>query len=118
MHGYKRSQRVAQLIQESVANIIRDIDGLDVARVTITVVKLTDDLLDCKIFFSVIGDDEQIKKNELILNNSVKEVRHQLAIRLNLRRTPTIKFIYDDTGYKAAKVLDIIEKLHNEQNPS
>ncbi|MDR2708450.1 MAG: 30S ribosome-binding factor RbfA [Elusimicrobiota bacterium] len=115
MQSYKRAQRVGELIKETVANIVRDFDGLDAALVSITQVKLSDDLLNCKIYFSVFGDEETVKKNELILKDNIREVRHQIAVKLNLRRTPEIRFIYDDSNEKASKVLEIMERLKNEK---
>ncbi|MDR2860842.1 MAG: 30S ribosome-binding factor RbfA [Elusimicrobiota bacterium] len=114
MQSYKRSDRVGELIQQTVSLIIRDFKDLNTAVVVITKVKLTDDLLNCKIYFSVFGDSAEKEKNEQILKRNIKEVRHQLALRLNLRRTPTIEFIYDSSNEEAAKVIDLIEKLQNE----
>ena len=114
MRGYKRAIRVAQLIKESAAEIIRDFEDLDIAVVSVTDVKLSDDLLNCKILFSVFGNSAVKEKNELVLKRNLKELRHQLALRLNLRRTPEIFLIYDDSNEKASRVLDILEKIKNE----
>ncbi|MDR1952048.1 MAG: 30S ribosome-binding factor RbfA [Elusimicrobiota bacterium] len=111
MQNYKRSTRVAELIQRTTAEIIRDFDDLDTAVVSITEVKLSDDLLNCKIYFSIFGNDEEKEKNETILRNNIKEIRHQLALKLNLRRTPEILLIYDDTNEKATKIINILEKI-------
>jgi ribosome-binding factor A len=77
MRGYKRAVRVAQLIKENAAEIIRDFEDLDTAVVTITEVKLSDDLLNCKILFSIFGDQAKKEKNELVLKRNLKELRHQ-----------------------------------------
>jgi ribosome-binding factor A len=114
MKSYKRSQRVAVLIQQECAQIIRELKDLNTAIVTITNARLTDDLLDCKIYYSVFGSEEDKQQSQQIINKNLKEIRHQLAARLNLRRTPTIAFHYDDANEKASEVLDILKKIEDE----
>jgi len=57
-----------------------------------------------------------IKKNaKSVLNEKLKFIRYQLAQTVDLRRTPTIDFKYDDSSEKAAKVFEILEKIENEK---
>jgi len=112
--SYKRSARVGALIQHAVSDIVRDIRELDAGLVTVMSVKLTDDLQSCRIFYSVFGNEEEKKKAAEILKDKTKEVRHELAVRLNLRRTPTLMFTYDDTNETASKVFDILKKIEEE----
>jgi ribosome-binding factor A len=114
-NSYKRSARVGALIQHTVSEILREIRDLSEAGlVTVMSVKLTDDLQDCKIFYSVFGNEEDKKKAGEILKDKTKEIRYNLAARLNLRRTPTLLFIYDDTNETASKVFDLLEKIERE----
>ncbi|MDR3256815.1 MAG: 30S ribosome-binding factor RbfA [Endomicrobium sp.] len=113
--SYKRSVRVGELIQKTVSEIVREIKDLNVGLVTVMSVKLTDDLLSCRIYYSVFGSQEDKKKADEILKKNTKEVRHQLALRLNLRRTPTISFIYDNTNENATKVFDVLKKIEEEK---
>lgn len=114
--SYKRSTRVGALIQQEISSILMDIRDLSTGLVTVMGVKLTEDLLECKIFYSVFGSEEDKITAEQILKDNTKEVRHQLAVRLNLRRTPAIEFVYDDTNEKASKIFDILKKIEDESN--
>ncbi|MCL2145097.1 MAG: 30S ribosome-binding factor RbfA [Endomicrobia bacterium] len=113
--SYKRSTRVGALIQHEVSNILRDIRDLNAGLVTVMGVKLTDDLLSCRIFYSVFGNEEDKKKAADILKDNTKAVRHRLAVNLNLRRTPEITFIYDDINESASRVFDILKKIEDEK---
>jgi ribosome-binding factor A len=113
--SYKRSVRVGELIQHTVSEVVREMRDLDSGLVTIMGVKLTDDLLSCKIYYSVFGSHEDRKKTGEVLNKNVGAVRHQLALRLNLRRTPIISFVYDDTNESASKVFDILKTIEEEK---
>ncbi|MDR1474482.1 MAG: 30S ribosome-binding factor RbfA [Endomicrobium sp.] len=111
--SYKRSVRVGELIQQVVSEIVRELRDLDSGLVTIMGVKLTDDLLSCRIYYSVFGSKEDKVQN--VLKKNTKEIRHKLAMRLNLRRTPEIIFVYDNTNENAAKVFDLLKKIEKEK---
>jgi ribosome-binding factor A len=90
---------------------------LDAGFVTVIGANLTDDLLNCKIYYSVLGSEEDKKKIAGVLKKGAKQVRYKLALRLDLRRTPTISFVYDDTNERAAKVFDILQKIEEKEKP-
>ncbi len=113
--AYKRSTRVGTLIFREISDIVRQMRDLDAGLVTVMGVKLTDDLQSCRVFYSVFGSEEDKKRAAEILDKSTKEVRHQIAQRLNLRRTPVIMFVYDDTNENASKVFDLLKKIEDEE---
>ncbi|MDR2192438.1 MAG: 30S ribosome-binding factor RbfA [Endomicrobium sp.] len=115
-NSYKRSTRVGALIQHTVSEIVREIRDLTAGLVTIMGVKLTDDLQDCKILYSVFGSEEDKKTAAEILKDKTKEIRRELAMRLNLRRTPTLVFVYDNTNETASKIFDLLKKIEDEQS--
>jgi ribosome-binding factor A len=117
MHSYKRSDRVAELIQKTITDIIRDFKEPGLGFVTVTGVKVTTDLLDARIFYSVIGTPEVVEKSTEILEKSLKTIRHELAVRLNLRRTPELTLKYDDTSEKANRIFELLEKIQREEPP-
>ena len=53
--------------------------------------------------------------NDNVSYEKLKFIRYQLAQTVDLRRTPTIDFKYDDSSEKAAKVFEILEKIENEK---
>ncbi|MCX5778336.1 MAG: 30S ribosome-binding factor RbfA [Elusimicrobia bacterium] len=115
MQSYKRSVRVAELIQQELANIVRDIKNREIGFTTITTVTLTDDLQTARAFYSVIGTEEETQKTAVVLKAAVKEIRHELAVRLNLRRTPTLEFVFDETPVKADRIFELLEKIKSEE---
>lgn len=114
MKAYKRSTRVAELIQEKIVGILRDVKDLNKGLFTVTKVKLTDDLQTCRIFYSVIGSQEDIEHSATVLKDNIKQIRFQLAHAVSLRRTPTIEFEYDDSGEKVIRVFELFDKIEHE----
>jgi len=115
MLAYKRSTRVAELILQELSKIILEFNKPGLGFVTVTGVKLTDDLLDARVFYSVIGTPEVVESSKIILQKSIGHLRHELAGRVNLRRTPTLFFQYDDTSQKAQKIFELLHKIEQEK---
>ncbi|MBN1823632.1 MAG: 30S ribosome-binding factor RbfA [Endomicrobiales bacterium] len=114
MQNYKRSTRVGEQIQQEISKIVQEIKDPEFGFVTITGIKLTDDLLSARIFYSVLGSPEEVKRSCQILEEQLKHIRHELAVRLNLRRTPDLTLEYDHTPEKANRVFEILENLKKE----
>ena len=115
MLAYKRSTRVAELILQEISKIILELNKPGLGFITVTGVKLTDDLLDARVFYSVIGTDEVVENSKILLQESIGFIRHELAGRVNLRRTPTLYFQYDETSQKAQKIFELLYKIDQEK---
>jgi ribosome-binding factor A len=115
MLGYKRSQRVGELIQQEISKIVMMLKEPGIGFVTITAVKLSDDLQNAIIFYSCIGTDVEVEKTKEIIIKSIPHIRYQLAQAMNLRKIPLLQFKYDDTPEKAGKVFEILEHLKEEE---
>ena len=73
-------------------------------------------LAESKATNSKSSKNNKDKKNtKTVLEEKQKFIRFQLAQTVDLRRTPTIDFKYDDSSEKAAKVFEILEKIENEK---
>jgi len=115
MRSYKRSDRVSELIHSEMVKILRDIKELNHGLLTVTKVKLTDDLQTCRIFYSVIGTEQDRENADKILNENLKHIRFMLANSVDLRRTPTIDFEYDSSAEEAVRVFELLDKIKHEK---
>lgn len=80
---------------------------------SVMAVEVTPDLKYAKVFVSVMGDDEAKKKTMEGLAKSASYARHQLAARMNLRNTPELTFVLDNSieyGVTMSKKIDEITK--------
>jgi ribosome-binding factor A len=111
---YNRAIRIAVLIRQTVSYTIKNIMELENVFITIMDVVLTKDLLNCKIYYSVFGDNKTKQQVSKVLNYNLKHIRHKIALTINLRHTPSIYFIFDDTNEKANRIHDIFRKLTKE----
>ena len=80
---------------------------------SVTAVEVAPDLKSCKVWISVLGD-ETVQKNTMAgLRSAEGFIRNQLAREINLRNTPEIKFIMDQSieyGVNMSKLIDDVNK--------
>jgi len=115
----KRPQRVAAEILRDLPEILRKHVALPAdVMVSITDVELTEDLSFARIFFSVVGEREAEKSGEVerLLNSKKGTVRRELAQRLVMRQHPEIRFVYDSTPARAARIEELFKQIHQESN--
>ena len=80
---------------------------------SVMAVEVAPDLKTCKAYISVLGDKEAKEATIKGLKNAEGYVRRQLAGNLNLRNTPEIRFILDESieyGVAMSKLIDDVTK--------
>lgn len=112
-----RMIRVNEEILKESSQIIRGEikDPRVTSMVTVTRVDTTNDLKYCKIYVSVLGDDKS--KSDAIegLTNASGYIRKRLATSINLRSTPSVKFILDDSMEYSMKISKLIKEANNRE---
>jgi len=95
--GQGRPQRLGDLIQREVSDLIRlEVRDPRVGMITITSVDVSPDIKHAKIFFTVL-EKEKLQETLAGLNRSAGFLRSQLAQRLKMYTTPELRFAYDES---------------------
>ena len=99
--NFKRADRVAELIRAEMADIIiKEVKDPRLHSVTITSVKITDDLRNAKIYFVEMGKDECSPEIKAGLTKAAGFIRRELGKRVQLRCVPELTFVHDQSfGY-------------------
>ena len=78
------------------------------------------DLKTCKVYVSVMGSDEEKENTMTGLNSAKGMIRSLLAKRMNMRNTPEITFILDESIEKGIKMMKFIDEvnapIHEKEN--
>ena len=91
-----RARRMAGRIKQIVANAIeRQIKDPRLGMVTITDVRVTGDLHDATIFYTVFGDDEERTASAAALESAKGVLRTEVGRQTGVRFTPTLTFTLD-----------------------
>src|SRR5262249_33705454 len=108
-----RLERVSELIRAEVSALLakglRDtrVQGL----VTVTGVDVSGDLREAKIFVSVMGTPAEQKRTMLGLRSAGAYVRREVARKIQLRVSPSIDFVLDDSLERGTRVLSLMREL-------
>lgn len=110
-----KNTRVNMEVQRELSNIVRG--GIKDPRVapmtSVVAVEVAPDLKTCKAYISVFGDEEAQNDTLKGLQSAEGYIRRELAHSLNMRNTPEIKFVLDQSiayGVVMSKKIDDVTK--------
>ncbi|MDE6208316.1 MAG: 30S ribosome-binding factor RbfA [Lachnospiraceae bacterium] len=106
-----KNVRVNSEVMHELSNIIRnEIKDPRISPMTsVVAVEVTPDLKYCKAYISVLGDDAARKDTYEGLKSAEGYIRKKLASTVNLRNTPQITFVMDQSieyGVNMSKLID------------
>ena len=119
-----KNTRINSEVMREISQIIRtELKDPRVSTMTsVTDVNVTTDLKYCTLYVSVLGGKEEADKTLEGLRKAGGFIRYELAHRLNLRNTPELKFVIDNSleyGMKMDKLIDEVigkdTKKHKEE---
>lgn len=115
-----KNTRINGEVQRVLAEIIRS--ELKDPRInpmtTVMEVEVAPDLKSAKAYISVLGDVQSQQDTLTGLNSAVGFIRNQLAKKINLRNTPEIRFIMDQSveyGISMSKLIDEVNAPMHER---
>lgn len=110
----RRPERVADTLREEISQIVGyELEDPRLTTVTVTDVRLTDNMKAAKVYVTIAGDENEHKSALAALRHAAPYVRKQLGLSLNLPRTPEIHFVRDrieEEGERVDKLLLDIER--------
>jgi len=112
---FKRSEKVSEAIHEMIsALLIKGLKDPRIGFVTITGVKVTDDLHLATIYFTVVGTDEEKKGTEQGLNSARGFIRKEIGKNLRMRYVPDLVFKYDTSVDYGNRIDSLLRQIHTE----
>ena len=116
MKNNTRMIRINEEVQRELANILRtEVKDPRIGSMTSVIrADVTQDLKYCKVYISVLGNDEEKANAMKGLKNAAGFIRHLLAERINLRVTPELIFKLDDSVEYSIKMSKLIDQISKE----
>lgn len=115
--AYSRTDRVAEMMQRKLAQIIRTEikDPRLPSLITISSVEVTKDLGHAKVYFTVFNGDAVITAK--ILNGAASYLRTALARTIDTRTVPQLHFIFDESIEYGERLSRLIDKVNPPEAP-
>ena len=116
-----KNTRINGEVLKELSNIIRSEikDPRSNPMTSVVAVEVAPDLKTCKAYISVLGDEKSQKDTITGLKSAEGYIRRQLARTVNLRNTPEIRFILDQSieyGINMSKLIDEVTEHDNKMH--
>lgn len=113
MADQSRARRMADRIKVVVAEALeRRIKDPRLGFVTITDVRLTGDLHDATVFYTVLGDEAALQESADALKSATGALRTEVGRQLGVRFTPTLSFVPDALPESAGTIDELLKRAH------
>jgi len=107
----ERQGRIDHEVQRALSKIIsQDVKDPRLGFTTVTRCEITQDLMHCKVFVSIIGDRHVAAQTMLALESAAGFIRGELGAAVALRHTPELVFVEDRTTERAIALSRTLEK--------
>ena|SRR5437899_2642323 len=106
-----RMRRVDEAVRAVLSDAIsKDLKDPRVGFVTVTGVKTSSDLRHARVYVSVLGDESARSASIEGLRSAHGYLQGRIAAELTLKRTPELRFEYDDTTDRAMHINELLER--------
>jgi ribosome-binding factor A len=110
-----RLERVTQAFKKEISSIIHDeLKDPRLGFVTLTKVELSRDFRLAKVFFSVLGKEEEYKNTQKALDSAAGFIKKLISARIRLRFAPEIIFRQDRSSEYSVRIEEILNQLKEE----
>jgi ribosome-binding factor A len=113
----KRSIRVGDQILRVIADLLMTkVKDPRTQGITITGIEMSRDLKHGKVYFSVLGDQEEVGRAQAGLNSATGYIKREISARMELKYMPDLLFKYDPSMEKGRNMERLFEELKS--NPT
>jgi ribosome-binding factor A len=104
-----RTRRLAERISKIVAEMLeRRIKDPRLGFVTVTEARLTSDLREATVFYTVYGSPEERAESAAALHSATGVIRSEIGRLIGLRHTPSLEFVPDVLPESARRIDDLV----------
>jgi ribosome-binding factor A len=111
----RRQERVTELIHQEVSKRIPLLKDPGLGLITILAVRLSPDFNQARIFYSVLGSQDERDRTQAALDRARPFLRGQLRHLESLKNPPELTFVLDNSAEEAQKVLEVLSQLEKER---
>ncbi|MFC7527105.1 30S ribosome-binding factor RbfA [Actinoplanes sp. GCM10030250] len=108
-----KTRRHAERIRELVASLVREIKDPRLGMVTITDARITGDLREATVFYTVLGDVTEQASTAAALESAKGMLRSRVGHALGLRHSPSLAFVLDNVLENVKEIDDLLEQARH-----
>jgi ribosome-binding factor A len=98
-------------VQRVVTDILRNEVKDDLGFLTVTGVKITNELSYMYVYYTIFGDEDKLQKSQDALKRANGFIKNQIAHRVKMRKVPELVFKHDESYEKGKHIEDLIRTI-------
>lgn len=106
-----RKDRVEALIRKTLSEVLMQIGHRALSLMSITAVKMSNDLSSARVYYSVFGTNADPEKTQQYLKKSAGYIKGELGKAIHLKTIPNLRFYYDDSLQRGDALIGKIDAL-------
>jgi ribosome-binding factor A len=103
----KLADRISQIVAEMLERRIKD---PRLGFITVTETRLTNDLREAKVFYTVYGSDQERAATAAALQSATGVIRSEVGKQVGLRHTPSLEFVADVIPDTAKRIEELVNQ--------
>lgn len=111
----RRQERVTELIHQEISKRIPLLKDPGLGFITILAVRMSHDFNTAKVYYSVLGTDQERERTQAALERARGFFRSELRSLESLKHPPELSFILDNSPEEAQKVFEVLSHLEEER---
>ena len=116
MHFSRVDRLQSQMIKELALIVEEDLKDRPPYMITFTRSEISKDLRYAKVYFSVLGGEDEISAGMEFLKRHAGIIKKIIGNRMRLKHMPEIRYIFDKTGESVSKIGEILDRLKKESD--
>ena len=114
----QRSDQVAEELRKIISMImLDDMRDANLGFITITRIELTADLRFARVFYSVLGDEDEKKRSQALLHKHAAKIKRLAVQQINMRYAMDMRFELDNTIEGGFRIDEILKKIKDKEEP-
>ncbi len=116
MRSFSRTDRVREQLKREISAVLREtVKGYDLTAVTVTDVEISKDLKFAKVFYTVMGDDDQQRELARVMTKVCPVVQAEAGARLGIRVVPKLEFVLDQAIERGMRLGELFSQIEAER---
>jgi ribosome-binding factor A len=103
-----KTRRHAERVKELVASLVREIKDPRLGMVTVTDARITGDLREATVYYTVLGDPTEQAGTAAALESAKGMLRTRVGHALKLRHSPSLAFVLDNVQDQAKEITELL----------
>ncbi len=112
-----RMRKVNELLREVIADEVHELGDPRIGFVTVTGVDTSPDLRNARVYFSVLGDADEVEETRKALQHAAPHVQEAVGRQVRMKYIPKLRFVVDEAVERGMRMEQLLRDIgtHDEE---